>query len=160
MIKINLLVIGSLKEEYLKNMSNEYIKRLSKFTNLNIIEFKELELPKNLNSNNIDLLLEKENEQILKLIKKEDYLLLLDLHGKSLTSENFANLIDKTISNLRGSLIIAIGGTLGVSKSLVNRANFRLKLSDLTFTHQFSRVIILEQLYRAFKIINNEAYHH
>ncbi|HBS10187.1 MAG TPA: 23S rRNA (pseudouridine(1915)-N(3))-methyltransferase RlmH, partial [Firmicutes bacterium] len=160
MIKINLLVIGSLKEEYLKNMSNEYIKRLSKFTNLNIIEFKELELPKNLNSNNIDLLLEKEDEQILKLIKKEDYLLLLDLHGKSLTSENFANLIDKTISNLRGSLIIAIGGTLGVSKSLVNRANFRLKLSDLTFTHQFSRVIILEQLYRAFKIINNEAYHH
>ena len=160
MIKINLLVIGSLKEEYLKNMSNEYIKRLSKFANLNIIEFKELELPKNLNSNNIDLLLEKENEQILKLIKKEDYLLLLDLHGKSLTSENFANLIDKTISNLRGSLIIAIGGTLGVSKSLVNRANFRLKLSDLTFTHQFSRVIILEQLYRAFKIINNEAYHH
>ncbi len=160
MIKINLLVIGSLKEEYLKNMSNEYIKRLSKFANLNIIEFKELELPKNLNSNNIDLLLEKEDEQILKLIKKEDYLLLLDLHGKSLTSENFANLIDKTISNLRGSLIIAIGGTLGVSKSLVNRANFRLKLSDLTFTHQFSRVIILEQLYRAFKIINNEAYHH
>lgn len=160
MIKINLLVIGSLKEEYLKNMSNEYIKRLSKFANLNIIEFKELELPKNLNSNNVDLLLEKEDEQILKLIKKEDYLLLLDLHGKSLTSENFANLIDKTISNLRGSLIIAIGGTLGVSKSLVNRANFRLKLSDLTFTHQFSRVIILEQLYRAFKIINNEAYHH
>lgn len=160
MIKIKFLVVGNLKEEYLRKMSDEYLKRLSKFASINIIEFKELELPKDLNEINIQKHLEKEDEPIIKSIKNEDYLILLDLHGKSVSSEAFADIISVAIKTLRGNLIIAIGGTLGISKALLNRANFRLKISDLTFTHQFCRVIALEQLYRAFKINNHEAYHH
>ena len=160
MIKIKFLVVGNLKEEYLRKMSDEYLKRLSKFASINIIEFKELELPKDLNEINIQKHLEKEDEPIIKSIKNEDYLILLDLHGKSVSSEAFADIISVAINTLRGNLIIAIGGTLGISKALLNRANFRLKISDLTFTHQFCRVIALEQLYRAFKINNHEAYHH
>lgn len=160
MIKIKFLVVGNLKEEYLRKMSDEYLKRLSKFASINIIEFKELELPKDLNEINIQKHLEKEDEPIIKSIKNEDYLVLLDLHGKSVSSEAFADIISVAIKTLRGNLIIAIGGTLGISKALLNRANFRLKISDLTFTHQFCRVIALEQLYRAFKINNHEAYHH
>lgn len=159
MIKIKFLVVGNLKEEYLRKMSDEYLKRLSKFASINIIEFKELELPKDLNEINIQKHLEKEDEPIIKSIKNEDYLVLLDLHGKSVGSEAFADIISGAIKTLRGNLIIAIGGTLGISKALLNRANFRLKISDLTFTHQFCRVIALEQLYRAFKINNHEAYH-
>lgn len=160
MIKIKFLVVGNLKEEYLRKMSDEYLKRLSKFASINIIEFKELELPKDLNEINIQKHLEKEDEPIIKSIKNEDYLVLFDLHGKSVSSEAFADIISGAIKTLRGNLIIAIGGTLGISKALLNRANFRLKISDLTFTHQFCRVIALEQLYRAFKINNHEAYHH
>ena len=160
MIKIKFLVVGNLKEEYLRKMSDEYLKRLSKFASINIVEFKELELPKDLNESNMQKHLEKEDEPIIKSIKNEDYLVLLDLHGKSVSSEAFADIISEAIKTLRGNLIIVIGGTLGISKALLNRANFRLKISDLTFTHQFCRVIALEQLYRAFKINNHEAYHH
>lgn len=122
MIKIKFLVVGNLKEEYLRKMSDEYLKRLSKFASINIIEFKELELPKDLNEINIQKHLEKEDEPIIKSIKNEDYLILLDLHGKSVSSEAFADIISVAIKTLRGNLIIAIGGTLGISKALLNRA--------------------------------------
>ena len=160
MIRINIYTIGTLKENYLKEMSLEFLKRLQKFTKISVLEFEELDINRLNSYKNVNDFLEKEDKIILSKIKPNDYLILLDLHGRSLSSEDFAKMIEDVSSTLRGDLNFVIGGTLGVSNSLRERANFSLKISDLTFTHQMTRVILLEQIYRAFKIINHEAYHH
>lgn len=160
MIKINFYCIGTLKEEYLKKMSSEFIKRLSKFAKISVFEFPENNINVVNSSSQINNFLEKEDSVILSKIKNSDYVYLLDLHGKELSSEDFAKQFKDTCSTLRGEIDIVIGGTLGVSDSLRKRANFKLKLSELTFTHQMTRILILEQIYRAFKINNNENYHH
>lgn len=160
MIRINIYTIGSLKEKYLKEMSLEFLKRLQKFTKISVFEFEELDINRLNSYKDVNDFLEKEDKIILSKIKPNDYLILLDLHGRSLSSEYFAKMIENVSSTLRGDLNFVIGGTLGVSNSLRERANFSFKISDLTFTHQMTRVILLEQIYRAFKIINHEAYHH
>ena len=160
MIRINIYTIGTLKEKYLKEMSLEFLKRLQKFTKISVLEFEELDINRLNSYKNANDFLEKEDKIILSKIKPNDYLILLDLHGRSLSSEDFAKMIEDVSSTLRGDLNFVIGGTLGVSNSLRERANFSFKISDLTFTHQMTRVILLEQIYRAFKIINHEAYHH
>ncbi len=160
MIRINIYTIGTLKEKYLKEMSLEFLKRLQKFTKISVLEFEELDINRLNSYKNVNDFLEKEDKIILSKIKPNDYLILLDLHGRSLSSEDFAKMLEDVSSTLRGDLNFVIGGTLGVSNSLRERANFSFKISDLTFTHQMTRVILLEQIYRAFKIINHEAYHH
>lgn len=160
MIRINIYTIGTLKEKYLKEMSLEFLKRLQKFTKISVLEFEELDINRLNSYKDINDFLEKEDKIILSKIKPNDYLIVLDLHGKALSSEDFAKMIEDVSSTLRGDLNFVIGGTLGVSNSLRERANFSFKISDLTFTHQITRVILLEQIYRAFKIINHEAYHH
>lgn len=160
MIRINIYTIGTLKEKYLKEMSLEFLKRLQKFTKISVLEFEELDINRLNSYKDVNDFLEKEDKIILSKIKPNDYLILLDLHGRSLSSEDFAKMIEDVSSTLRGDLNFVIGGTLGVSNSLRERANFSFKISDLTFTHQMTRVILLEQIYRAFKIINHEAYHH
>ena len=161
MIKIKFLVIGSLKEKYFKDMQNEYLKRLQRYCDIEIKEFKEIPFDSNkLNTDLIESIKSNESKDILNLIKKDDILILLDLHGNELDSIKFSNILNNYISSLRGNIIIVIGGSLGVSKELILRSNLRLKLSNLTFTHQFCRIITLEQIYRAFKIINHESYHY
>lgn len=160
MIRINIYTIGTLKEKYLKEMSLEFLKRLQKFTKISVLEFEELDINRLNSYKNVNDFLEKEDKIILSKIKPNDYLILLDLHGRNLSSEDFAKMLEDVSSTLRGDLNFVIGGTLGVSNSLRERANFSFKISDLTFTHQMTRVILLEQIYRAFKIINHEAYHH
>lgn len=160
MIRINIYTIGTLKEKFLKEMSLEFLKRLQKFTKISVLEFEELDINRLNSYKNVNDFLEKEDKIILSKIKPNDYLILLDLHGRSLSSEDFAKMLEDVSSTLRGDLNFVIGGTLGVSNSLRERANFSFKISDLTFTHQMTRVILLEQIYRAFKIINHEAYHH
>ena len=156
MIKINLYVIGSIKEDYMKEEIKEYLKRLSKYCVLNVIEFKESKIQ----GKDINTILEEEGNQILNRIAPEEYLFLLDLHGKMISSEEFASNIKTLIDSGKGKISFAIGGTLGVSDNLRKRSNFSISLSKMTFTHQMTRVILLEQLYRAFKINNNEKYHH
>lgn len=156
MIKINLLTIGTLKEKYLKDALNEYSKRLSKYASISIYEGKESKL---LNEDYLSTVNE-EGEELLKRIKSDEFVILLDLHGSEISSEEFSKKIDILINKGYGKLCFVIGGTYGVSQKLVERSNFRLCLSKMTFTHQFTRVILLEQIYRAFKIINNEPYHH
>lgn len=156
MIKINLYVIGSIKEDYMKEEIKEYLKRLSKYCVLNIIEFKESKIQ----GKDINTILEEEGNQILNRIAPEEYLFLLDLHGKMISSEEFASNIKTLIDLGKGKISFAIGGTLGVCDNLRKRSNFSISLSKMTFTHQMTRVILLEQLYRAFKINNNEKYHH
>ncbi len=156
MIKINIYCVGSLKEQYLKDAINEYKKRLSRYAKVEIIEVKEAKV----DETNITKGLNEEGENILKRIKDGEYLILSDLHGKEITSEEFSKslreLIDKGISPIS----YVIGGTYGLSNELRKRSNDKISLSKLTFTHQMTRVILLEQIYRAFKIINNENYHH
>lgn len=155
MLKINIFAVGTLKEKYLKEAIDEYLKRLSKFAKVDIFEINETKL-----INSETAVIEEEGKNILKRIKTNDYVILLDLHGDQVDSIAFSKKIgelqDKGISPIN----FVIGGTFGVSDELKKRANFKWCLSELTFTHQFTRVLVLEQIYRAFKINANEAYHH
>ena len=156
MIKIRLVMVGTLKEKFLKDAINEYLKRLSRFAKVEIVELEESKIQ----SKSEEQIKKEEGERILKRIKESDYLILLDLKGEMLSSEEFStklkNLIDKGVS----PLTFVIGGTLGLSEEVRKRANLSISISRMTFTHQMCRVILLEQIYRAFKIINNEEYHH
>lgn len=156
MIKIRLVTVGTLKEKFLKDAINEYLKRLSRFAKVEIVELEESKIQ----SKSEEQIKKEEGERILKRIKESDYLILLDLKGEMLSSEEFStklkNLIDKGVS----PLTFVIGGTLGLSEEVRKRANLSISISRMTFTHQMCRVILLEQIYRAFKIINNEEYHH
>lgn len=156
MIKFRLVTVGTLKEKFLKDAINEYLKRLSRFAKVEIVELEESKIQ----SKSEEQIKKEEGERILKRIKESDYLILLDLKGEMLSSEEFStklkNLIDKGVS----PLTFVIGGTLGLSEEVRKRANVSISISRMTFTHQMCRVILLEQIYRAFKIINNEEYHH
>ena len=158
MIKIKLITIGNLKEKYLVSMQEEYLKRLSNYAKVTIVEEKE-EKSNDVNDSIITQILTKEGERLLNKIDDNDYVVLLDLHGQEMDSVKFAKLIDSKMTNGYSSFAFVIGGSYGVSEALRKRANTRLSLSPMTFTHQFTRIIILEQIYRAFKINNNEVYH-
>ena len=156
MIKINIFCVGTIKEKFKKEEIAEYLKRLSKYAQINIIETKESVIQ----NKQIDAVLDEEGENILKRIKDNEVLILSDLHGEELTSEEFASLLEKLINQGKSPINFAIGGTMGVSQKLRERSTYKICLSKLTFTHQMTRAILLEQIYRAFKIINNESYHH
>lgn len=158
MIKIKILTIGNLKEKYLMMMQDEYLKRLSNYAKITIIEEKE-EKSYEVNDSIINQILNKEGERLLHKVEDNDYVILLDLHGQEIDSIKFAKLLDNKMTNGYSSFCFIIGGSYGVSENLRKRADTKLSLSPMTFTHQFTRIIILEQIYRAFKINNNEVYH-
>lgn len=161
MIKINLFLVGNLKEKFLKDAEAEYFKRLSKYASLNKIEIEESKITSFENEILMKKTIDEEGAKISKLIKPNDFVILLDLRGKEMDSILFANKMNEIISSPQYTQIdFVIGGTLGVSDELRKRSNLKLKLSDMTFTHQLTRIILLEQIYRAFKINNNESYHH
>lgn len=155
MLKINLIVMGDIKEKYLKEAIAEYSKRLSRFCNLNIVEIKE-NVATSTSKLDIENSLNKDGKEIEKHIK--GHAICLDILGKNLSSEQFANKIEKlTLTNSEISFII--GASNGLSESIKNKCNEKLSFGLLTFPHQLMRVIFLEQLYRAFTIINNISYH-
>ena len=158
MLYIKLVVVGKLKEKFHKDEVNEYLKRLSKYAKVSLIEVEEEKIKDNSSLKENEQILNKEGNNILKQIKDNEFIFLLDLHGKEISSEEFASKIDQLMSNY-STITFVIGGSLGVSEELRKRSNFKLKLSPMTFTHQMTRIIILEQIYRAFKINNNEVYH-
>lgn len=158
MLNIKLVVVGKLKEKFHKDDVNEYLKRLSKYAKVNLIEVEEEKIKDNSSLKENEQILNKEGSNILKQIKENEFVFLLDLHGKEISSEEFASKIDQLMINY-STITFVIGGSLGVSEDLRRRSNFKLKLSPMTFTHQMTRIIILEQIYRAFKINNNEVYH-
>ena len=159
MLTIKLVVVGKLKEKFHKDEINEYLKRLSRYSKVNIIEVEEEKIKDNSSLKENEQILIKEGNNVLKQIKDNEYLFLLDLHGKEISSEEFAKKLNDLPSKNYSTISFVIGGSLGVSETLRNRSNFKLKLSPMTFTHQMTRIIILEQIYRAFKINNNETYH-
>lgn len=159
MLHIDLICVGKLKEDYLKNAILEYSKRLSKYCILNIIELADEKVPSNLSKSEEQIIIQKESNNILNNIKENSYVIALDLNGKQYTSEEFSYKISK-ITLYSSHITFLIGGTLGMSKELLTRANELISFSKMTFTHQLIRVFLLEQLFRGFKINNNETYHH
>ncbi len=155
MIKINIYCIGKLKEKYFGDACNEYIKRLSKYANVNVIELED----EKIQNNTPEKIKKIEGEKLLKKLKDNDYLVILDLNCEEYTSEElakyFLNLEEKGI----GTINFAIGGSLGFSDEVKKRANKRICFSKLTFPHQLIRIFLLEQIYRSFKINRNENYH-
>lgn len=150
---INLIVVGKLKEKAMQNISDEFEMRIQPYHKLKVTELKDFS-----NSGKIDSIA-KEAELIKKQIKDRDYVIVLDLDGKDIDSPNLADRIDDAFLNHGSNITFIIGGSMGLCESIKARANFKWKLSKLTFTHQFARMIVLEQIYRAFKILAKEPYH-
>lgn len=149
---IKIICVGKIKEKFYRDAIEEYLKRLSKYTKIEIIECKDYSL------DNIEEEKEKEKNEIERYIFDKDYVIALDIKGNYLTSEEFADKIDKTlISN--SNIDFIIGGSNGLHDSIKKRSNYLLSFSKMTFPHQLFRVILLEQIYRAFKISHNESYH-
>lgn len=149
---IKIITIGFIKEQYLKDAITEYKKRISKYTNLEIIELKDEDFGE------IEKTLKVEEEKILKQISDRDYIITLEIEGKELTSIEFAKKIE-SIQLENSNITFIIGGSYGLSENIKNKANYHLSFSKMTFPHQLFRVLLLEQIYRAYKINNNESYH-
>ena len=149
---IKIICVGKLKENYLKDAVLEYCKRLSKYTKINIIEVSDVNNP------DINIILKKEQEEIFKYIEQKDYVITLEIEGNKINSLEFAKKIDSIFLNY-SNITFIIGGSYGLSDTIKERSNYKLSFSNLTFPHQLFRVMLLEQIYRAFKINNNEEYH-
>lgn len=149
---IKIICVGKIKEKYLLDAVKEYEKRLSKYTKLNVIEVNDVDNP------NIDIVLNKEKELIQKHIEDRDYVVTLEIDGNMLSSEELANKIN-SIFNTNSTITFIIGGSYGLHNDIKKRSNYKLSFSKLTFPHQLFRVNLLEQIYRVYRINNNESYH-
>ena len=149
---IKIICVGKIKEEYLKNAIDEYTKRLSKYTKLEFIEVMDVDNP------SIDITLSKEKESIMKHINPKDYIITLEIDGNMLSSTEFSSKLD-SIFNTNSCITFIIGGSYGLHDDIKKISNYKLSFSKMTFPHQLFRVILLEQIYRSFKINNNESYH-
>lgn len=158
MLHINIICVGKLKEQYLKDAIAEYSKRLSKYCSLHILELPDEQIPSSLNEKLVQNIKTSESNNILSHIKKDSYIICLDLSGKQYSSEEFSSKIEN-ISLHHSNITFIIGGTLGMSHELLNTSNELICFSKMTFPHQLVRVFLLEQLFRAFKISNHETYH-
>ena len=158
-MNITVICIGKLKEKYWTAAIDEYSKRLKGYCSLDIIELKEARLPDKAGPAEELAVKEAEGEEILKRIKDNQYVITLEVKGKMLSSEKLAEKINALGLEGNSNVVFVIGGSLGLSAAVSKRANFKLSFSEMTFPHQMMRVILLEQVYRAFKIIRNEAYH-
>ena len=158
MLNINIICIGKIKEQYLKSAIEEYSKRLSRYCKLNILELPDEKIPDKLNNNLSNEIKTKECNNIINHLKKDSYIIALDLTGNELSSEEFSKMIEN-ISMENSSITFIIGGSLGLTKELLNKCDKKICFSKMTFPHQLIRIFLLEQIFRAFKISNNETYH-
>ncbi|MBR5048173.1 MAG: 23S rRNA (pseudouridine(1915)-N(3))-methyltransferase RlmH [Erysipelotrichaceae bacterium] len=149
---INVVAVGKIKEKSLQALIDEYLKRISGYTKINVIEVAD-------EANDRNDVREIEGQRILKQIKDDACVILLDLKGKEMDSVQFSRLIEEINTYRSSNITFVIGGSLGVSQPVIDRADYRLKISEMTFPHNLARLIILEQIYRAYKIANNETYH-
>lgn len=149
---IKIICVGKIKEKYLIDAIKEYEKRISKYHQLEIIELEDSGIP------DIKVCLKKEKEKILKVLNPKDYIITLEIEGKEESSLDFANRINN-IFNENSNITFVIGGSYGLDDEIKTISNYKMSFSKLTFPHQLFRVMLLEQIYRAFKINNNEEYH-
>lgn len=150
---IKLISVGKIKDKHLKALIDDYALKISRYHKLEMIEVKDESI-----TTDEKKVLDTEASRVMEKISNDEYVILLDLHGKMMDSVSFANKIDQLFVHY-SKITFVIGGSLGLGNELLNRANERLKLSEMTFLHQMTRLILLEQIYRGFKILNNETYH-
>ena len=158
MLSIKIICVGKLKEKYWQDACAEYMKRLGAYCNVEIIEVREEKLPANASASDEKNVIDAEGRNLLDKIAKSDYVIALDVKGRELSSEEMAARISE-ISFTHSSLAFIIGGSLGLSDELKARADAKMSFGRITLPHQLARVVALEQIYRAFKINNNETYH-
>ncbi len=155
-MKIKIIALGKIKEKFLKDGIDEFLKRLTPYAAVEIIELQPVEIR---DENLTEKALLQEGEKILSLIKNDSFLITLEIGGKQLSSEEFAEKINEISNSGTGELVFVIGSSCGLSHIVSDRANFKLSMSKMTFLHQFARLLLIEQIYRAFKILKNETYH-
>ena len=158
-MKITVIAVGKIKEKYLKDALAEYSKRLSRYCKLEIIEVADEKTPDQASKAAEDLIRAKEGERILKHIRDGMYVITLEIEGKMLTSEEFADKIETLGVQGKSSIAFVIGGSIGLGKEVLKRSDFALSFSKMTFPHQLMRVVLLEQVYRGYRIMNGEPYH-
>ena len=158
-MKIKIYAIGHLKEAYLKQGVQEYLERIKPYSQIEIIEVNDESVINNPSPKEIEIAKDKEGQRVLKLLKNDEYLIGLDLVNKQPTSVEFARYLEDKLVIGGSSISFVIGGSYGLSDELKKRCNDRIGLSNMTFLHQMTRLILLEQIYRAFKINRNEVYH-
>jgi 23S rRNA (pseudouridine1915-N3)-methyltransferase len=158
-MNISIITVGKLKEKYLKDGIDEYKKRLSRYCSIDIFEVQDEKAPENLSEKEEEQVKEKEGQGILKYIKDNTYVVALDIKGKLLSSEELSDFIGERGLKGDSSIAFIIGGSLGLSSEVLQRADYKLSFSKMTFPHQLMRLILLEQIYRGFRILKGEPYH-
>lgn len=161
-MKIDILCVGKIKEKFYRDAIAEYSKRLGRYCTLNIIEVSDEKTNENASDKEIDIILEKEAGRLMKYVSdkgSDTYIVTLEINGKELSSEKLASEIQRLTTNGISHIIFVIGGSLGLHNSIIKNSDFHLSFSPMTFPHQLMRVILLEQIYRSYRIINNEPYH-
>ncbi|HIS36032.1 TPA: 23S rRNA (pseudouridine(1915)-N(3))-methyltransferase RlmH [Candidatus Scatousia excrementigallinarum] len=155
-MKIKIIALGKIKEKFLKDGIDEFLKRLTPYANVEIIELTPVEIK---NEHLTERALDEEGEKILSLIKSQSYVITMEINGKQFSSQEFAKRIDELTNEGQSEIIFIIGSSCGISQRVSARANLKMSMSRMTFLHQFARLILVEQIYRAFKIIKGETYH-
>lgn len=158
-MKIRIIAVGKIKEDYLKQGINDYLIKISKYAKTEIIEVNDSKVKDNPKEADIQKVINEEGERVLSRIKDNEIVVNLDLNKQEFDSVQFSKFLNDKIVEGGASLTFVIGGSYGLSNVLKQRANYSLSLSKMTFLHQMTRLILLEQIYRAFKILNNEIYH-
>lgn len=158
-MNIRIVSVGRIKEKYIQEGIKEFSKRLSRYCNLDIIEIDDEKAPENLSEKDMEIVKKKEGEKILSKIPQIFHVIVLAIEGKQLSSEGLAENIENLMINGTNDICFVIGGSLGLSTDVMNRSNFKLSFSKMTFPHQMMRLILLEQVYRGFRIIKGEPYH-
>lgn len=155
-MKIKIIALGKIKEKFLKEGIDEFLKRLTPYAAVEVIELSPVEIK---DEHLVERALDEEGEKILYYIKPQSYVITMEIKGKELSSEEFAEKIVELTNDGHGEIVFVIGSSCGISKNVSARANFKMSMSKMTFLHQFARLILIEQIYRAFKIIKGETYH-
>jgi len=158
-MKITVISVGKIKEKYFTGAIDEYAKRLTKYCKLEQVEVPDEKAPENLSEKEMIQVKDKEGERILAKIGEQAYVIALAIDGKQLTSEALSKEIDRLGVTGKSHIVFVIGGSLGLADAVLNRANYKLSFSKMTFPHQLMKVVLLEQVYRAFRISRNEPYH-
>ncbi|MFJ7470857.1 23S rRNA (pseudouridine(1915)-N(3))-methyltransferase RlmH [Peribacillus frigoritolerans] len=158
-MKITIITVGKLKEKYLKQGIAEYTKRLSAYANIELVEVPDEKAPENLSIADMDIVKQKEGERILAKVSPDTYVITLEINGKQFTSEQLATHMDQLATYGKSKIAFIIGGSLGLGTEVLSRSDYALSFSKMTFPHQLMKLVLVEQIYRAFRINRNEPYH-
>ena len=155
-MKIKIIALGKIKEKFLKDGIDEFLKRLTPYTPIEIVELQPIEIK---DENLTQKILDEEGEKILAHIKPQSYVITMEINGKQFSSEEFSSQLETLINDGTTEVVFVIGSSCGISKNVSNRANIKMSMSKMTFLHQFARLLLVVQIYSAIKIMRHETYH-